>query len=172
MSVASQVEAWAESVLLRFGIPDVLILNAGVTSQPDPLWQQQPAAVERVISVNVTGVHYCLRYLLPPMVEQRRGIVIFISSDWGRSGPPLVGPYVASKWALEGMMRSLAQELPQGMAAVSLDPGTVNTDMLRFTFGPGAEEFPSPSQWQGPAADFILNLGSQHNGQSLTLTGG
>jgi len=96
--------------------------------------------------------------------------VVNISSDWGRSGAPMVGPYCASKWAVEGLSRCLALELPAGMAAVSLDPGTINTDMLRFTFGPGAEDYPTPESWCGRAADFVLALGSEHNGLALTVS--
>lgn len=167
----AQVELWARSVWQRFGqAPDILINSAGVTSDPDPLWAQQPEALARVLRVNVGGVQHVLKAFLPSMIERGQGVVVNFSSDWGRSGAPMVGPYCASKWAVEGLSRCLALELPPGMAAVSLDPGTINTDMLRFTFGPGADEYPTPESWRGPAADLVLSLGPEHNGQALTLS--
>lgn len=166
-----QVESWARHVLGRLGgPPDLLVNSAGVTTDPDPLWAQDPAALARVLRVNVGGVQHVLRAFLPSMIERGQGVVVNFSSDWGRTGAPMVGPYCASKWAVEGLSRCLALELPPGMAAVSLDPGTINTDMLRFTFGPGAEEYPTPESWRGKAADFILALGPQHNGLALTLS--
>lgn len=166
----AQVEQWALGVLADWGAPpDLLINSAGVTTDPDPLWAQAPEALARVLRVNVAGVQHVLRAFLPAMLERGQGVVINISSDWGRSGAPMVAPYCASKWAVEGMTACLALELPAGMAAVSLDPGTVNTDMLRFTFGPGADEYPSPESWRGRAADFVLSLGPEHNGRALTI---
>ena len=169
VSQVAQVDLWARHVLDHWGTPDVLINNAGVTSSPNPLWQQEPDDMQRLLMVNVAGVHHCVRAFMPAMLERGSGLIINISSDWGRSGAPMVGPYCASKWAIEGLTRSLALELPAGMAALSLDPGTIDTDMLRFTFGPGAADFPPPEAWSGPAADLILSLGVQHNGLALTL---
>lgn len=169
VSRADQVESWAQQILARYGPPDVLINNAAVTTSPDPLWQQSPEAVQRLLLVNVAGIHHCVRAFVPAMIERGRGVVVNISSDWGRSAAPMVAPYCASKWAVEGLTRSLALELPPGLAAVTLDPGTINTDMLRFTFGPGAEEFPDPEQWCARAADLVVSLGPLHNGQVLTL---
>ena len=165
----TQVERWAGEVLLG-GAPDLLINNAGVTTNPDPLWAQDSDDFARVLRVNVLGVQHVVRAFVPAMIERGRGVVVNISSDWGRSGAPMVGPYCASKWAVEGLSRCLALELPAGLAAVSLDPGTINTDMLRFTFGPGAEDYPSPEDWCARAADFVLSLGPEHNGLALTVS--
>lgn len=166
-----QVQRWAEHVLQSWQAPpDILINSAGVTTDPDPLWAQEPEALARVLRVNVAGVQHAIRAFVPSMLERGHGVIVNISSDWGRSGAPMVGPYCASKWAVEGLSRCLALELPAGLAAVSLDPGTINTDMLRFTFGPGAEEYPTPESWRGKAADFVLGLGPEHNGMALTLS--
>jgi NAD(P)-dependent dehydrogenase (short-subunit alcohol dehydrogenase family) len=167
----AQVAIWAGEVIARLGgPPDLLINSAGVTTDPDPLWAQDPESFARVLRVNVAGVQHVIKAFLPSMLERAQGVVINISSDWGRSGAPMVGPYCASKWAVEGLSRCLALELPAGMAAVSLDPGTINTDMLRFTFGPGAEDYPSPESWCVRAADFVLRLGPEHNGLALTVS--
>ena len=81
-----------------------------------------------------------------------------------------MAPYCATKWAIEGLTQSLAQELPEGMAAVPLNPGVINTDMLRSCFGPSAADFVSAEEWAEIAIPFLLELGPGHNGQSLTVS--
>jgi NAD(P)-dependent dehydrogenase (short-subunit alcohol dehydrogenase family) len=77
-----------------------------------------------------------------------------------------------SKWAIEGLTKALAQELPPGMAAVPLNPGVIDTDMLRSCWADGAAAYPKAAQWAKAAAPFILKLGPKDNGQSLTVPGG
>jgi NAD(P)-dependent dehydrogenase (short-subunit alcohol dehydrogenase family) len=79
-----------------------------------------------------------------------------------------VAPYCASKWAIEGLTRALAQELPPGLAAVPLNPGVIDTDMLRSCFGQEAAEYPSAEEWAERAAPFLLGLGPDDNGKPLT----
>jgi hypothetical protein len=64
---------------------------------------------------------------------------------------------------------AMAQELPAGLAAVALNPGVIDTDMLRSCIGPVAGGYPKPGQWANQAVDYILKLGPSHNGQSLTV---
>jgi len=112
-----------------------------------------------------------LRHFLPAMVARRKGVVVNFSSYWGRSGAAEVAPYCASKWAVEGLTAALAEELPQGMAAVALNPGIIHTEMLESCFGPSARQYLNPQQWAQAAVPFILSLGPQHNGQALTVPG-
>ena len=72
------------------------------------------------------------------VVARRRGVIVNFSSGWGRSTAPEVAPYCATKWAIEGLTQALAEELPAGMAAVPLNPGIINTEMLQSCFGAGA----------------------------------
>lgn len=58
-----------------------------------------------------------------------------------------VAPYCAAKWAVEGLTRSVAKELPVGMAIVALSPGVVNTDMLQSCFGASASLYQTPEAW-------------------------
>lgn len=58
-----------------------------------------------------------------------------------------VAPYCASKWAIEGLSRSVAKELPPGLAIVALSPGVVNTEMLASCFGSSAALYQSPEAW-------------------------
>ena len=112
-----------------------------------------------------------IRHFLPAMLKRKSGVVVNISSGWGRSTDAEVAPYCATKWAIEGLTQSLAQELPLGMAAVPLNPGIINTEMLRSCFGGSASSYPSPQQWAKRAVPFLLSLGPRHNGQQLTAPG-
>ena len=97
------------------------------------------------------------------------GVIVNFSSTWGRSTSAKVAPYCASKWAVEGLTRALADEMPPGMAAVPLNPGIIDTDMLRCCFGDSASAYPSAPQWAKRAVPFLLQLGPRDNGQALTV---
>ncbi len=161
-----QVGTWVDSVVQHYGPPDLVIANAATVLSPTPLAQVDPEDFSRIIDVNVKGMFYLFRSVLPHMT---RGVIIGISSGYGRTTSPRMGPYCTSKWAVEGLVKTLASELPKTMAAVALDPGTLQTDMLRQALGEGARFFPTPDQWVAKAARLILSLGPQHNGQSLTV---
>ena len=77
----------------------------------------------RLVDVNVRGVQNVIRHFVPAMVAKRKGVIVNLSSGWGRSTSPEVAPYCATKWAIEGLTQALADELPAGMAAVPLNPG-------------------------------------------------
>jgi NAD(P)-dependent dehydrogenase (short-subunit alcohol dehydrogenase family) len=103
------------------------------------------------------------------MVARKAGVIVNLSSGWGRSTSREVAPYCASKFAIEGLTKSLAQELPAGMAAVPLNPGVIDTDMLRSAWGAEAGGYPSADRWAETAAPFLLKLGAKDNGKSLTV---
>ena len=162
---------WARRLLESGGPPDLLINNAGVINRPAPLWQVPAEEFSEVVEVNLVGTFNVLRAFLPAMVERGAGIVVNMSSGWGRTTSPEVAPYCATKFAVEGLTRSLAQELPAGMAAVALNPGIIDTDMLRTAWGGGAAAYPSPEAWAERAVPFLLSLGPSHNGRALTVPG-
>lgn len=164
-----QVKAWANRLLSDYGPPDLLINNAGVINHLAPLWQVPSSEFDRVIDVNVKGVMNVIRHFLPAMIDRKSGIVVNFSSGWGRSTSPEVGPYCASKWAIEGLTRSLAQELPHGMAAVPLNPGIIHTDMLDICFGSDATAYTPLKDWALKAVPFLLQLKPQDNGIPLTV---
>jgi NAD(P)-dependent dehydrogenase (short-subunit alcohol dehydrogenase family) len=129
------VAAWVESVIQQAGAPELLINNAAVINPNAPLWEIDAPTFDQVIDINIKGVQNVLRHALPAMVQQRRGVIVNLSSGWGRSTSPEVAPYCATKWAIEGLTQALAQELPEGMAAVPLNPGVIHTAMLESCFG-------------------------------------
>jgi NAD(P)-dependent dehydrogenase (short-subunit alcohol dehydrogenase family) len=164
----TQVRRWAESVL-KEGPPDLLLNNAAVVNRNAPLWKVPVEEFDRVIDVNIKGVYYVLRHFLPAMVARGSGVIVNFSSGWGRSTSPEVAPYCATKYAIEGLTQALAAELPEGMAAIPLNPGIINTEMLQSCFGGSAKEYPDPDQWAQRAVPFLLRLGPKDNGRPLTV---
>lgn len=166
----SQVEAWASTVIAAGGPPDLLLNNAAVINRNSTVAELDPAEFSRVIDVNVKGVFLVTRAFLPAMLAKKSGVIVNFSSGWGRSGAAEVSAYCASKFAVEGFTQSLARELPAGMAAVPLNPGVIDTDMLRSCFGENACQYPSPQKWAKVAIPFLLRLGAKDNGRSLTVS--
>ncbi len=166
---AIQVDRWAQRLLAEMGPPDLLINNAATINANAELWDVPVDEFSRVIDVNIKGVYHVIRAFVPAMIERGEGVIVNLSSGWGRSTSAEVAPYCATKWAIEGLAKALAQELPSGMAAVPLNPGIVNTDMLQSCFGEGASSYPTPQQWAHRAAPMILALDVIDNGQSLSV---
>ena len=168
----SQVEPWAARLLSTNGPPDLLINNAGIINQNAPLWQVPAEEFDRLIDINVKGVANVIRHFVPAMLARKSGVIVNFSSGWGRSVASDVAPYCASKWAIEGLTQALAEELPRGMAAVPLNPGIIDTDMLRSCFGGSASRYPAPKKWVEKAVPYILALNSRSNGKSLSVMRG
>jgi NAD(P)-dependent dehydrogenase (short-subunit alcohol dehydrogenase family) len=164
-----QVKAWAKRLLSDYGSPDLLINNAAMINELAPLWEIPSEDFSRLIDVNIKGVANVIRHFVPAMIEKGSGIIVNLSSGWGRSTSPEVSSYCASKWAIEGMTRSLAQELPKGMAAIPLSPGIIHTDMLEVCYGEDAANYTSIKDWVEKAVPFLLQLSPEDNGMPLTV---
>jgi len=170
VALDEQVKAWAARLLKSHGPPHLLLNNAAIINKNAPLWNVPVDEFDRVIDVNIKGVANAIRHFVPAMIEKGRGVIVNFSSGWGRSTDAEVAPYCATKWAIEGLTQALAQELAAGMAAVPLNPGIINTDMLQSCFGGSASSYPMADQWAKRAVPFLLGLGPKHNGQSLTVS--
>ena len=164
-----QVRVWVERLLKTNGPTDLLLNNAALINRNAPLWHVPREEFDRVIDVNIKGVTNVIRHFLLAMIEKGHGVIVNFSSGWGRSVDAEVAPYCATKWAIEGLTRALAQELPAGLAAVPLNPGIIDTEMLRSSFGGDAGSFPSPQEWSETAVPFLLGLGPKDNGKALTV---
>ena len=105
------------------------------------------------------------------MIKQGQGVIVNFSSGWGRSVDAEVAPYCATKFAIEGLTRALALELPSDLAAVALNPGIIDTAMLQSCFGASASGYEAPAQWAERAVPFILKLSRSDNGTSPTAPG-
>lgn len=164
------VRQWAQELLAE-GPVDLLVNNAAMINANARLWEVPQDQFDDLLDVNIKGTANVIRHFLPSMFERQTGVVVNFSSGWGRSTSPEVAPYCASKWAIEGLTRALADELPSGMAAVPLNPGIIDTDMLRSCFGGSASAYPTAQEWAMRAVPFILQIGPEHNGQALTVPG-
>jgi NAD(P)-dependent dehydrogenase (short-subunit alcohol dehydrogenase family) len=169
VSLDESVKSWASVCLTTHAPPDLLINNAGVINKNARLWEVGSREFSEVIDTNVKGTANVIRHFAPSMVKQKTGVIVNLSSGWGRSTDAEVAPYCASKWAIEGLTQSLAQELPTGMAAVPLNPGIINTEMLQSSFGGSANSYPTPEEWAKIAVPFLLQIGPKDNGQQLTV---
>lgn len=168
---SAAVLAWAAEVLPRFGAPDLLLNNAGLINRRAPLWQVPPAELSKVVDVNVKGPAYLIHAFAPAMIARGSGVIVNLSSGWGQFTAPDVAPYCATKFAIEGMTKALAQELPPGLAAIPLSPGVIHTEMLEAALGEDAAGHWTADRWVDTAAPFLLSLGPEHNGQSLRIPG-
>jgi len=172
VALDEQVATWAKRILSSHGPPDLLLNNAALINRNAPLWEVPAKEFSDVIDVNLKGVVNVIRHFVPAMVARRAGVIVNFSSGWGRSADAEVAPYCATKWAIEGLTNSLSQELPSGMAAVPLNPGIIDTDMLRSSFGGASSSYPSPSRWAKSAVPFLLNISARDNGRQMTAPGG
>lgn len=132
----SDVKALFETVEDAYGGADVLINNAGVNDagltggEKPPVHEIPTWLWDTIMETNLRGAFLCTRAALPRMLERNRGIILHISSGMGREGRANRGAYVASKFGLEGLHKSLADELEgTDVDSIVLDPGGgVNTD--------------------------------------------
>lgn len=166
----TKVALWAEKTFAAHGVPDLLINNAALINNPAALWEIPAGEFNKLIDVNIKGVACVIRNFVPAMVKKNAGVIVNFSSGWGRGTSPKVAPYCASKFAIEGLTLALAQELPAGMAAVPLNPGVIDTTMLRQCWSDGAASYPKADAWAKVAAPFILGLGPKDNGRSLSVS--
>jgi len=163
------VQHWAEALLAEGPAPDLLLNNAAIVNPPATLWETTADDFSQVIDVNIKGVFHVIRHFTPAMIDRGEGLIVNFSSGWGRSVSPEVAPYCATKWAIEGLTQALASELPQGMAAIPLNPGIIHTEMLAKCWGDGAASFPTPDEWIKTAGPFLLKLKASDNGRSLSV---
>jgi NAD(P)-dependent dehydrogenase (short-subunit alcohol dehydrogenase family) len=166
------VGRWAKASLAALGEVDLLVNNAAIMNRGAPLWKVPADEFSAVVDVNIKGAFHVIRHFVPSMVEHGHGVIVNFSSGWGRSVSADVAPYCATKWAIEGLSQALAEELPSGMACVALNPGIIDTEMLRTCFGDAAESYPDADDWARRAVPFILRIGPKDNGAPLKVPSG
>lgn len=170
VSDPQQVQAWALDVLDRFGPPDLIINNAGVAHDDLPFWEVPLEDFDRVIDINVKGPAHVMRCFLPSMLERGSGIVINMSSGLGQFAVEHFSAYVASKYAIEGLSKAVAKDLPAGLACIPLSPGVIDTEMLQAHWGEERSgQCDGPRAWAEYAVPFMLGLTVGQSGESLRV---
>ncbi len=125
----ASVEALAKRIESDFRRLDILVNNAGIAGDSGPLLKLSPDSWDDVLNTNLRGVYYCIRSLAPLMVKAGGGHIINISSLAGKNPVPNLSAYSASKWGLNGLSYSVAEELrPQNVRVSVICPGSVHTD--------------------------------------------
>jgi NAD(P)-dependent dehydrogenase (short-subunit alcohol dehydrogenase family) len=126
----AQAKAAVDEAMKAYGRIDVLVNNAGYSLLGN-FEELSTAEIEGLLSTNFYGVIYVMRAVLPVMRKQRSGRIINISSLAGIVGFKHCGAYSAAKFAVEGLSRSVAQEVePFGIKIVAVEPGFFRTDLL------------------------------------------
>ncbi len=126
----SSVEEAARRVESSFGRLDVLVNNAGVGGFGGPLHQLSPESWDQILNTNLRGVYYMTRAFAPMMIRAGSGHIINISSLAGKNALPNGAAYAASKWGLNGLTYSMAEELRgHNIRVAVICPGSTNTDL-------------------------------------------
>ncbi|WOC32741.1 MULTISPECIES: SDR family NAD(P)-dependent oxidoreductase [Caproicibacterium] len=127
----ASVEAAFAEVQKKYGTIDILVNNAGV-SDSTPTAKYTAEQIDNVLDLNVKGVMYCVRAVVPMMQAAGKGVILNTSSMVSVCGQPGGIAYPASKFAVNGLTLSLARELgPCGIRVNAVAPGITDTDMMR-----------------------------------------
>ena len=128
------VEALAARVEKTFQRADILVNNAGVGSFSTPLHQLPPQEWENMLNTNLRGVYHTIRAFAPMMIRAKAGDIVNISSIAGKNALANGAAYAASKWGLNGLTYSVAEELRSYNIRVAVVcPGSVNTELSPHT---------------------------------------
>lgn len=130
---AATVEPMVQQVERELGPIDILVNNAGIIGTPGPIWQVDPEEFRKVMDINVFGAFICARYVLPGMIQRRRGRIINVASGAALGPIPFGHSYCVSKAALLRLTECMAVDTQEhGISVFAIDPGTVQTDMSRY----------------------------------------
>jgi 3-oxoacyl-[acyl-carrier protein] reductase len=123
---AGSVEKMAQAV----GRVDILVNNAGIAAFDHALHELPPDEWDKVMNTNLRSVYYTIRAFAPRMIEQKSGDIINISSIASKNALPKGAVYAASKWGLNGLTYSVAEELRgYNIRATVVCPGSVDTEL-------------------------------------------
>ena len=130
VSDLKSVEGFAKQVLQDFKQVDILVNNAGIGGFGGPLHKLPPAQWDAILNTNLRGVFYCMRAFAPAMIDRQAGHIINVSSIASKNALPNGAAYSASKWGLNGLSYSVAEELRGYDIRVSvICPGSTDTEL-------------------------------------------
>lgn len=126
----SEIEQTIAEILKKYGRIDILVNNAGMSADK-PIENTSPEEIDKVIDLNLRAVLYLTKAVVPAMKQQKSGVILNTSSMVSIYGQPAGVAYPATKFAINGLTKSLARELaPAGIRVNAVAPGVTNTDMV------------------------------------------
>lgn len=126
--------AAVNAAVAQIGAVDILINSAGIVGPNKPLWEATDAEFQKTFDVNVNGVFFFSRAVIPGMIERGWGRIVSMASMAGKDGNPNLGAYSASKAAVIGMTKSLGKELATtGVIVNAIAPAVIATEMNATT---------------------------------------
>ena len=125
------IQAAVSATVDRWGSIDLLVNNAGIAGRSRPLPELTDDDWRSVLEIDLTGVFYCCRAVVPHMQRQGWGRIVNIASIAGKEGNPNAIPYSAAKAGVIGLTKALAKELAtQGILVNAVTPAVIETDIL------------------------------------------
>lgn len=163
-----EIQAAAARIMGSLGVPEILVNNAGIVRRGSV--EQLPLADwDEQLDVNVRAPFLMSQALLPAMRKAKAGRIIHVGSISSTIGAPLASGYCASKWALVGFMKSLAEELSgSGLLTLAILPGSVDTQMLE---GSGFAARMSAEEVARTIGFYALEATTAHNGAVVEMFG-
>jgi 2-dehydro-3-deoxy-L-rhamnonate dehydrogenase (NAD+) len=126
------VEHAAAATGKALGKVDILVNNAGINGPVAPTWEYPPEAWDKVLAVDLTGVFYCCRAVVPGMRTRGYGRIVNVASIVGKEGSPGIAAYAAAKAGVIGFTKSLAREVvDSGVLVNAIAPVITETDLFR-----------------------------------------
>ena len=146
-------KAAVQATIETFGGVDILLANAGTEGNFAPIESLEVNEFESVLRTNVIGVWLSMKYCVEPMKKSGKGSIIALSSIAGMIGSPTMAPYIASKHAVFGLVKTSALELAESNIRVNaIGPGPIDNRMIHSLEAQFSPENPTAGQ------DFILSL--------------
>ena len=154
-TVQADVEGFIDKAAARFGRLDILVNNAGGAGDLQPLVNLTDEAFDEAIRWNLYSTFWACRRVLPGMLQQEFGRIINISSTEGKIGKPVFSAYTAAKHAVNGLTKSLAQEVgANGVTVNAICPGLVITDIIK-------DNGPATAEAMGMTFDEMIDMFAQ-----------
>lgn len=182
VSKEEEVDYLFDTIEKNFGPVDILINNAGkshvglIQDMTYENWQE-------IINTNLNSVFLTSKRAIGPMIRQKYGVIINMSSIWGKEGAALEAAYSASKGAINSFTKALSKELaPSNIRVNAISPGVVLTDMMKNDYGEkdltlikediGLGRFADPKEIADLIAFLISDEASYITGSIIDINGG